>query len=282
VDEPRFRAWLEQSGYRDSTAKQIVRGVDRVDEAYADGKELRELLQKPAYERALRTYTAFLLAEPDAAGTPFDIAVGELELEPAKLPKKRARGTKKLQQSFDEQDWARLLGSLKRDRTPEGTVLLVCAVTGARIGDALRIKRGDLRSAYRTGVLEIEQKGGHLRRMPLEGARDVWDKLDERWKAGATVARWLCPESDAEAEGGGCAYKRVFRHLQTVGDELGLKGRVHLHRLRRTVATRALRRTKDIHLVSQLLGHRSINSTQRYVTELRTEEVGALQRELRE
>jgi integrase len=155
-------------------------------------------------------------------------------------------------------------------------------VTGARIGDALRIRRSDLRASYRTGIVEIEQKGGHVRRIPLEGARDVWDTLDERWKSGATVARWLCPESDAEAEGGGCAYKRVFRYLQAIGEELGLKGRIHLHRLRRTVATRALRRTRDIHLVSQLLGHANISSTQRYLTELREDEVGALQRELRQ
>ncbi len=282
MDDIAFSSWLERSGYRDSTAKQIVRAVDRADNAYADGAELEKLIDKPAYLRALKAYTAFLLAEPDAVVTTFDVAVGELELEPAKVKKPRQGATKKLQQSFDEEDWAELVARLGRDKSPEGTVLLVCAVTGARIGDALRIRKADLRSAFRTGVLELEQKGGVVRRMPLAGARDVWERLDERWKSGATVARWLCPESDAEAEGGGCAYKRVFRHLQSVGVELGLKGRVHLHRLRRTVATRALRRTKDIHLVSQLLGHKSIASTQRYVNELRTEEVGALQRELRE
>jgi integrase len=280
VDEPLFSAWLEKAGYRDSTAKGIVRHVDKLDVAYGDGVDIEKL--GPKTERTLRVYTAFLLAEPEAFGTPFDAAVRDLGLEPAKPKKKRQGAPKKLQQSFDEKDWAELVEHLGADHSPEGTVLLVCAVTGARIGDALRIRRSDLKTAFRTGILELEQKGGTVRRMPLEGAKDVWDRLNKEWLAGASVARWLCPQSDAEAEGGGCAYRRVFRHLQSVGADLGLKGRIHLHRMRRTVATRALRRTHDIHLVSQLLGHKSIASTQRYLTELRVDEVGSLQRELRE
>jgi integrase len=282
MDESRFSAWLEANGYRSSTSKQLVRGVDRLDEAFRDGIEAEDLVKAPKDLRVLRTYTAFLLAEPEAGVQAFDEAVLGMELEPAKPKKRRQGAPKKLQQSFDEDDWGELVEHLHDDHSPEGTVLLVCAVTGCRIGDALRIRRADLVAAHKTGVLELEQKGGSVRRMPTAGAQDVWDRLLSEWKAGPSVARWLCPQSDAEAESGGCAYRRVFRHLQHVGLNLGLKGRVHLHRLRRTVATRALRRTKDVHLVAQLLGHRWISTTERYLTELRTDEVGDLQRELRE
>jgi integrase len=197
--------------------------------------------------------------------------------------------------SFSAQDWQRLRGALEQDESVEGAVLLVMVSTGIRIGDVLRVERAALKSALfgSSGLLEVVQKGGSRRMMPVAGAEDAWLRLREVCDRSAkqsgvspseirTVAEAVCPASRWGATGGGGAYQRVNRHLRALAEQLQLQGRPHLHRMRRTVATNALALTKDVHLVSHLLGHKSVRTTERYVDEVREVEVAELQRRLRE
>ena len=96
------------------------------------------------------------------------------------------------------------------------------------------------------------------------------------------VASYVCDRPGCSPIAGEAAYQRVNRHLKALGDELGLPAPVHLHRLRRTLAVQALRTTKDMTIVQQLLGHASLSSTERYVDEVRTDAVGRLQKKLRQ
>jgi site-specific recombinase XerD len=79
---------------------------------------------------------------------------------------------------------------------------------------------------------------------------------------------------------GEAAYKQIDTRLKQVAREAGLTERVHLHRLRRTVAVRALAQTNDIAAVQQMLGHRSIQTTARYVDEARPEALAGIQQSI--
>ncbi len=187
--------------------------------------------------------------------------------------------------SFSRDDFATLRGALQDDKTLEGAVLLVMVATSIRIGDVLRIDLAQLRAALRSsdGVVPVIQKGGKRRMLPVDGARDAWEHLAEACGRGSeTVAEAVCPTSTWGARGGGGAYQRVNRHLRDLCKAHTLDGRAHLHRVRRTVATNALRVTKDIHLVSGLLGHAHVATTEIYLDEVRSDEVAELQRKLAE
>lgn len=276
-----FESWLLQQNYRSSTARKSVQDVARLKRWYADGFE-------PGSDsdmQAVRRYADYLREAKPGTRDPFDTWVRGLKLAP--LPKLRKKaGPQQQTQSLSDEDWKVLVSVLRSDESPCGTVLFVMVATGHRIGDVLRLQRAPLQQGLRTGILQLERKGGLYVEVPVEGARPAWEALQRRWAAAPgparTVADWVAPGGAWGAEAGGAAYKRVQRYLRQIASDNGLQGRVHLHRLRRTVGVRALGATKDIHAVQQLLGHRSIRSTEQYVSELRADDVAELQRKLLE
>jgi integrase len=60
----------------------------------------------------------------------------------------------------------------------------------------------------------------------------------------------------------------------------GVNPDLHIHDLRHTAATEAFTETKDLRTVQQLLGHRSLSSTMRYLAPLKTEELREQLKEL--
>lgn len=269
-----FETWLTARDYRDSTVRKTLGDVER----------LRKLHPKPPSSpndwTALRRYHTFLSESPARVKDAFDTWTVQLASEQLKGPK--SKGRKLEAHSWSEDDWKRLVAALRRDVTPEGVVLRVQAVTGHRIGDILRLNRRTLNQGLKSGIIRLERKGGTYVDVPISGAPAPWQALADAWDSGSTVADWVCPTGASGAQSGAGAYQRCRRHLQAVCGRLGLSGRQNLHRLRRTVGVRALRKTKDVHLVSQLLGHKTVATTERYVDELRTEEVAAIQRKLSE
>ena len=116
---------------------------------------------------------------------------------------------------------------------------------------------------------------------PIAGAEDAWERLRPMLGAGyGNVATWVCSRGNGSPEAGQGAYKAVSRQLSTLAGMAGVSGRVHLHRLRRTVAVRALRATKDVGAVQQLLGHSHPATTHKYLDEAREDDVAELQRQL--
>jgi len=184
--------------------------------------------------------------------------------------------------SFSHGDWSRLRAALEKDSSPEAAVLLVMHATGLRISDTLGVRCAQLQTALRDadGAIEVIQKGNRRRTLYVRGAPAAWARLGAACKTGATVAAAVCPRSKLGTKGGGGAYQRVNRKLRELGEQLELSGRPHLHRLRRTVATTALKHTRDVHLVSNLLGHKALTATSMYLDEVRDAEVADLQHAL--
>ena len=274
-----FARWLDTQPYRSSTVKRSLSDVRYAVEHHAETGKI-----PAAAAASVRRYMLYLQTEPPARPTPFDRAL--LGLSKASKPMAvRGRTVRKMAAvRVPEAEWRKLVDALSADtRRPEAIVLLLLARTGHRIGDILRLRRQELDAGRRSGVLQIAVKGGGVLEIPLAGAQDTWDRLSRTWRAGPddTIALWVSAGTSDDPEAGAAAYKRCARYLKVLGKRLGLTGRVHLHRLRRTVAVKALSLTRDVHAVQQLLGHRSLQSTLRYVDELRRDEVEQLQRGLR-
>jgi integrase len=266
-----FEQWLIDKNYRPSTARKTVTALKAIRRDGLNGAPVEPLRRYAAYVR-----------DQGAEGK-FDKAVLALNLAPLRQLKEKPR-RQQAARSFEPEDWSRLHVALWNDDSPEATVLLLQFSTGHRIGDILRVRKTDLSQAYRTGRLQLERKGGSFIEVPIKGAQRAWDRLHKQWRGDTaeTVADLVAPDGTWGAEAGGAAYKRVSRHLKRICEDLGLEGRAHTHRLRRTVGVRALGRTKDVHAVQQLLGHRSIQSTLGYVDELREDDVAELQQGLLE
>jgi integrase len=165
---------------------------------------------------------------------------------------------------FSPAAWHKLIAALAHDDEPAGVVLYALVATGLRVGDILQINRAAFRLAFKNQFLCLGRKAEFLA-VPFIAEASAWKRLKATWKRGNTVAEWLCPDcaGDPTTAGFG-AYRQLDRHLKVVGKRLKLRGRVHLHRIRRTVAMQQLRTDKDLDRVQKMLGHKSAQATARY------------------
>lgn len=272
-----FETWLFANHYRPSTTRKTLADVERAREVFTT----RGALRVGSWQESLRRYSTYVVNQELDRG-PFEAAV--VKAVPASTRKHHApkAGRKHPAVSFADGEFGALVDRVAGSSDPESRVLYLTFATGYRIGDVLGIERVRLVRALRSGVLQIEIKTGRTLEVPVSGLRDVWEQLLGAWPAEhPTLASWVCPRSKFGALAGRGAYQAVRRHFQKIARELDIDSRVHLHRIRRTVGVRALRASRDIHLVSQLLGHKTIAATETYVDELRRDDVAAMQQKLR-
>ena len=145
--------------------------------------------------------------------------------------------------------------------------------TGGRISELLSLRVGDV---YQNGTAVTDLlfdkaivKGG-------ETSRAVPVNVDGREAIDALVA-WHCEQYNTTTSS--CPLfpsrqksGRVPMHRQTAHDILkdaftaaGLNGKLATHSLRKSFAQRVYEQSGDIFLVQELLGHKSVSTTQRYL-----------------
>lgn len=285
-----FGDWLQTQPYRPTTRKRSLTDLRYAQQQYRDTQQVPR-----AALASIRRYMLYVQEFPPLRPTPFDQALAA-NLTPSRkfradtqqvagdlVSGTRALGRTLTAKRIPEAEWLRLVEALKADtKSREATVLLVITASGLRIGDVLRIRKRDLTAAKAHGVLQLEIKGGRQLEVPTGGVPEVWARLNKHFQAGPddNIATWVSVGTSDDPEAGAAAYKRCARYLQALCRHLGLTGRIHLHRLRRTVAVKALLLTRDVHAVQQLLGHKALSSTLAYVDELRQADVERLQRQL--
>jgi site-specific recombinase XerC len=273
-----FTDWLRSSHYRESTVKGTVRQVREAEGYVQSGRTPPDRTLA-----ALRRFMLFAQEHPAQRGTLYkslsELGVRAVERTPSEKPKQRKHDAV----SFSAEEWEKLRARVWESRLPEACVLKCMLSTGLRVGDVLRVERRRLTAGLDSGRLSLERKGGFYIDVPIAGAAEVWEELHGAMvQAGAqTAAALVCP-TNPSPEAGDAAYQRIVRGLQRFGREAGITSRVHTHRIRRTVAVRALHQTDNLEAVRQLLAQKSIISTQRYTDELQMDQVAALQRSLGE
>lgn len=286
-----YRAWLKTEGYRPTTCTAYTRSAQRILAAadqhqtlaptrglrYAAGRLTNYIDHQHAghWPSAELHTVVTLLLEPPAVADSSPMAKKQRQRAAARAPKR----------SFNDDDWFRLVLAIADDKSPEARVLEVIAATGMRISDVTRQPKGRIRRGVQQHRGDVEVKGGGHLLIPFDQTTGAWERLLDAWKGAtgahdqALVAEWLCPDSPPESVLAS-ANKRVARKLKALAAEVGVDGRAHLHRMRRTIAVQALRTTKDVGAVQQLLGHASIATTHQYVNEARPDDVAALQAEV--
>jgi site-specific recombinase XerD len=142
-------------------------------------------------------------------------------------------------------------------------ILLLLARLGFRAGEVAALELGDI--LWRSGEIIVRGKGRLSDRLPL--LKDVGQAIAQylRKDRGNSVSRNVFLRMLAPRIGlaGPCAIGDIVRvALARAG--VARSGRVGAHLFRHTLATKMIRNSASIHEISEVLRHRSQNTTQIY------------------
>lgn len=272
-----FSEWMLDHNYGPQTAKATARAIARSEERLADGDADFPVGDIAAIRRYLTYCESTHRTRNTLCKELRDLGYSGLDRTPAAKPKERLREAR----SYSDADWAKLKAAVSQSAEPEDEVLYAIMATGLRVGDVLRVDRATLRAGLRTGILNLARKGGKIQPIPITDPLP-WARIARGCRQTdecTNIASYVAPGYPDDSVDG-AAYKRVRRRLQKLHKALGLSGRAHTHKLRRTKAVQALKATDNTVAVQQMLGHASHNSTLRYLDEPQLESVAALQRKL--
>lgn len=153
-------------------------------------------------------------------------------------------------------------------------VIRLIAILGLRAGqDVLALHREDIAEGLKGDRFLVTVKGGKQRWLPVETVREELEALlllfGGKWATVGDLVNMLPGRSHAPDRinpGASKAYDTIYRAICEVASAAGIEG-MHPHRLRHTAAVRLYEKSgNDLRLVQELLGHRSIETTQRYLS----------------
>ncbi len=200
----------------------------------------------------VRTFFGFLVREGLLPHSPADT------VSAPKVPR-RLPGVLSVDEVFHLLDSVAGEGLLPaRDRA----ILELLYGTGIRVGELVGLTGRDLRLAAR--VIRVRGKGRVERISPLTepSARALERYLELRERAGKP----LDPGGPVflNARGGRLTDRSVRRILDRWIERAAVARRVHPHLLRHSFATHLLAGGADLRAIQELLGHRSLSTTQKY------------------
>lgn len=148
-------------------------------------------------------------------------------------------------------------------------ILYLFIATGIRLSELCNLTRGDLRTEGKKVWLYVYGKGGKQRRIPIRDHK-LMAALVEYWKKAAIPNEASAPMfmsfAKAKRQHRGPIRQTAVKFLVKKYAELAeFQKPIHVHSLRHTFITHALRRGGDITAVKKLAGHSSITSTQVYL-----------------
>jgi len=158
------------------------------------------------------------------------------------------------------------LAESRRDEASARDLALVEVLYGAglRVAELCGLDLADVDLAR--GEVRVLGKGRRERVVPLPGAarEALQSYLEERPRAGRREPLFVAQRSRRGASPRRLDPRDARRILLRRARAVGLPGRVHPHRLRHSYATHLLDMGADLREIQELLGHRSLSTTQRY------------------
>lgn len=150
------------------------------------------------------------------------------------------------------------------------TLVMTLLDTGCRIDELLTCRESEGLDMDNC-LLTVLGKGRKVRRIPfsLELRKVLFRYGQQKGRRG--ISGYVFCTGD----GLRLRYRNVYRDIEALCRAAGILSRVHPHKFRHTFATNFIRRGGNLFVLSRLLGHSSIQITQRYL-HLQTED---LQRE---
>jgi integrase/recombinase XerD len=137
-------------------------------------------------------------------------------------------------------------------------ILTVCYAAGLRISEAVRLKPTAIDSQRM--VIRVEQGKGRKDRYVMLSPK-LLDILRDHWRA-VRPKQWLFP---GEVPGQPISAGAVEVACHIVRDQLGISKPITPHSLRHAFAVHMLESGTDVRTIQLLLGHRSLNTTARYL-----------------
>lgn len=143
-------------------------------------------------------------------------------------------------------------------------ILMTAYAAGLRISEVLALRVDDIDSARM--VIRLRQAKGSKDRYVMLSPR-LLTLLREYWRAhrrheAAAPSPWLFPGATPDRP---LSDKPVYRACHAACRAAGLDKHVTVHTLRHSFATHLLEAGTDLRTIQILLGHRSLNTTARYL-----------------
>jgi integrase/recombinase XerC len=190
---------------------------------------------------------------------------GWLKTNPAKALR-NPRKSHKLPHFLSADEVGKLLGAPQGDDPQEArdrAILETLYSAGMRVSELVGLTDGDL--DFAAGIVRIRGKGKRERLSPI-GSHAV--RALKAWLAKRTLSPRVLAGREAPVFtnrfGTRLTTRSVARMLEKYLRETGLDGRTSPHTLRHSFATHLLDRGADIRSVQELLGHKSLVTTQIY------------------
>lgn len=183
----------------------------------------------------------------------FYMDVLDREFAVARLPRQKRKDS--LPVVLTEAEVARLLGapmSLKLR-----SILMTLYSAALRLGEATRLQPTDIDSASMS-IRVRNGKGGRDRTVMLSGKLLL--VLREYWRV-YRPRRWLFYGKTKERP---IDPRTVQRRITVAAQSVGLRKRVTPHTLRHSCATHLMEQGASLRHIQELLGHKSVRTTQRY------------------
>jgi len=213
----------------------------------------------------IRTYQLYLTKEKRLAASSITVATAALRfLYTVTLERpwnvERAMPTPKRPQTLpvilSPEEVQHFLSCVTR-RKPR-TVLTVCYAAGLRISEAIALTPADIDSARMT--IRVEQGKGRKDRYVMLSARLL--TILREWYRAARPKSWLFPGASPEQP----VTRAAIAHACQRGRQCsGLVKPVTAHSLRHAFACHLLEQGTDLRTIQLLLGHRSLETTARYL-----------------
>ena len=146
-----------------------------------------------------------------------------------------------------------------RAKTPRNRVLLMTTyAAGLRVGEVVRLQLTDIESDRR--VIRVNQGKGRKDRYTLLSTR-LLTELRAYWPC-YRPSPWLFPAQDRTQPMSIASAQQSYYHTKRIAGLTHGKG---IHTLRHCFATHLLEAGVDLRTIQLLLGHRSIETTTRYL-----------------
>jgi len=230
-----------------------------------DVERYRELVEQDAapatVAKALSALTAFYGWLVDE---------GKVDRNPAAQARrpKVAEGSPRRGLSIEEV--LRILAACERGVGPliaarDRALVVILAVQGLRISEALGIRVEDLAEEQGVRVATIRRKGGKVVRVPLAA---VTTAALDTWATAAGITEgpiFLAVHLGGElTRGAAITRKAAWQRIRTLAERAGLSRDVHPHLFRHGAVTESLAHGIPLHLVQSFAGHADPRTTQRY------------------
>lgn len=108
-------------------------------------------------------------------------------------------------------------------------------------------------------TITFTQKGGEKRTTPVTA------RVEQLFDLAPDTGEQITPFCARLHGHGRFTYAALAGQWRKLKKKIGMRPELRMHDLRRTLATKAYRETKDLITTQQLLGHKSLSSTLRYI-----------------